>query len=52
MIRDPDTRPLETLLETWGISLILQQGVRSLFGANNRLVSNPPFMSGAFHVAD
>ncbi len=50
VIRYLYTRPLETLLATWGISLILQQGVRSLFGANNRLVTNPPFMSGAFHV--
>jgi urea transport system permease protein len=50
VIRYLYTRPLETLLATWGVSLILQQGVRSLFGANNRLVSNPPFMSGAFHV--
>ena len=51
VIRYLYTRPLETLLATWGVSLILQQGVRSLFGANNRLVSNPPFMSGAFHVS-
>ena len=50
VIRYLYTRPLETLLATWGVSLILQQAVRSLFGANNRLVSNPPFMSGAFHV--
>jgi urea transport system permease protein len=50
VIRYLYTRPLETLLATWGVSLILQQGVRSLFGANNRLVSNPPFMSGAFHI--
>ncbi len=50
VIRYLYTRPLETLLATWGVSLILQQGVRSLFGANNRLVSNPPFMSGAFHL--
>jgi urea transport system permease protein len=50
VIRYLYARPLETLLATWGVSLILQQGVRSLFGANNRLVSNPPFMSGAFHV--
>jgi urea transport system permease protein len=40
-------RPLETLLATWGVSLILQQGVRSLFGANNRQVSAPDFMSGS-----
>jgi urea transport system permease protein len=40
-------RPLETLLATWGISLILQQLVRSLFGANNREVANPDWIAGA-----
>jgi urea transport system permease protein len=40
-------RPLETLLATWGLSLVLQQAVRSIFGANNREVSTPPWMSGA-----
>ena len=40
-------RPLETLLATWGISLILQQLVRTTFGANNREVGNPSWMSGA-----
>jgi urea transport system permease protein len=39
-------RPLETLLATWGISLMLIQGVRSLFGAQNVQVENPAFMSG------
>jgi urea transport system permease protein len=39
-------RPLETLLATWGISLILQQLVRSLFGADNRAVANPDWMTG------
>lgn len=39
-------RPLETLLATWGLSLILQQAVRSIFGPNNREVGNPDFMSG------
>jgi urea transport system permease protein len=43
-------RPLETLLATWGVSLILQQAVRTIFGANNRLVTAPAFMSGSFHV--
>ena len=43
-------RPLETLLATWGISLILQQLVRSVFGANNRQVSAPAFMSGSIDV--
>jgi urea transport system permease protein len=50
VIRFLYTRPLETLLATWGVSLILQQLVRSLFGASNRQVSNPPFMSGAFEL--
>ena len=43
-------RPLETLLATWGLSLILQQAVRSTFGPNNREVGNPSWMSGAFDV--
>ena len=40
-------RPLETLLATWGLSLIMQQAVRSIFGPNNRDVSTPDWMSGA-----
>jgi urea transport system permease protein len=40
-------RPLETLLATWGLSLVLQQAVRSIFGANNRDVDTPAWMSGA-----
>jgi urea transport system permease protein len=43
-------RPLETLLATWGLSLVLQQAVRTVFGPNNRQVGNPSFMSGAFDV--
>ncbi|MXU64117.1 urea ABC transporter permease subunit UrtB [Oceanomicrobium pacificus] len=43
-------RPLETLLATWGVSLILQQTVRSIFGPNNREVGNPDWMSGAFEL--
>jgi urea transport system permease protein len=43
-------RPLETLLATWGLSLILQQAVRTIFGANNREVGNPSWMSGAIEV--
>ncbi len=39
-------RPLETLLATWGISLILIQAVRTLFGAQNVQVENPAWMSG------
>lgn len=43
-------RPLETLLATWGISLILIQGVRTLFGAQNVLVENPVWMSGGLEL--
>jgi urea transport system permease protein len=43
-------RPLETLLATWGLSLILQQAVRSGFGPNNREVGAPSWMSGAFEI--
>ena len=43
-------RPLETLLATWGISLILMQGVRTLFGAQNVGVENPSWLSGGVHV--
>ena len=41
-------RPLETLLATWGISLILQQAIRSIFGPTNQEVGNPSWMSGSF----
>ncbi|WP_298257477.1 urea ABC transporter permease subunit UrtB [Bradyrhizobium sp.] len=43
-------RPLETLLATWGISLVLQQAVRTAFGPTNREVGNPSWMSGAFEL--
>lgn len=43
-------RPLETLLATWGISLMLMQAVRTLFGAQNVEVSNPSWMSGGVTV--
>ena len=43
-------RPLETLLATWGISLVLQQAVRTVFGPTNREVGNPSWMSGAFEL--
>src|SRR5262249_40567491 len=44
-------RPLETLLATWGLSLILQQGVRTAFGPTNNDVGNPSCMGGSFEVA-
>lgn len=43
-------RPLETLLATWGLSLVLQQAVRSIFGPSNREVGNPSWMSGALDL--
>ena len=43
-------RPLETLLATWGLSLVLQQVVRSIFGANNQDVDTPGWMSGALQL--
>ena len=43
-------RPLETLLATWGLSLILQQAVRSIFGPTNQDVSSPDWMSGALRL--
>lgn len=43
-------RPLETLLATFGISLILQQLVRSIFSPLNRQVATPEFMSGAMEI--
>jgi len=43
-------RPLETLLATWGLSLALQQMVRTLFGPTNQMVSPPSWMTGAFDV--
>jgi urea transport system permease protein len=43
-------RPLETLLATWGLSLILIQATRTVFGAQNVQVENPAWMSGGITV--
>jgi len=43
-------RPLETLLATWGVSLILQQAIRTIFGPTNQEVGNPAWMSGAYEL--
>ncbi|MGL5735707.1 MAG: urea ABC transporter permease subunit UrtB, partial [Beijerinckiaceae bacterium] len=43
-------RPLETLLATYGVSLIIQQAVRTWFGPTNREVSAPSYMAGSFDV--
>ncbi|MEF1226867.1 urea ABC transporter permease subunit UrtB [Vibrio fortis] len=50
VIRHLYGRPLETLLATFGISLILQQAVRSIFSPLNRSVSTPEWMAGALEL--
>ena len=45
-------RPLESLLATWGVSLILQQLFRMIFGAANVQVNSPAWLSGNFMIAD
>ncbi|HSI42494.1 MAG TPA: urea ABC transporter permease subunit UrtB [Xanthobacteraceae bacterium] len=50
VIRHLYGRALETLLATWGISLILQQAVRTVFGPTNREVGAPSWMSGTVDV--
>jgi urea transport system permease protein len=43
-------RPLETLLATWGVSLFLQQLVRTIFGSPNKEVANPSWMTGGIEL--
>ncbi|MGB0126551.1 MAG: urea ABC transporter permease subunit UrtB [Rhodocyclaceae bacterium] len=50
VIRHLYGRPLETLLATWGLSLVLIQGARTLFGAQNVEVANPAWMSGGVEL--
>jgi urea transport system permease protein len=50
IIRHLYGRALETLLATWGVSLVLQQAVRSWFGPTNREVTTPSWMSGSFEI--
>lgn len=50
VIRHLYGRPLETLLATWGISLMLIQLIRVLFGAQNVEVANPEWLSGGIHM--
>ena len=45
-------RPLESLLATWGVSLVLQQLFRATFGAANVQVSSPSWLSGSFVISD
>lgn len=50
VIRRLAARPLDTLLATWGVSLILQQGARDLFGAIGVEVRAPDWLSGSFAI--
>jgi urea transport system permease protein len=52
MIRHLYKRPLDTLLATWGLSLILQQAYRSIFGAREVGVTLPEWMMGSVHLSD
>jgi urea transport system permease protein len=45
-------RPLETLLATFGVSLLLQQAVRDIFSANNRSVITPEWLAGSLEIND
>jgi urea transport system permease protein len=52
LIRHLYRRPLDTLLATWGLSLILQQVYRSIFGAREVGVDQPDWMMGATNLSD
>lgn len=52
LIRHLYKRPLDTLLATWGVSLILQQSYRSIFGAREVGVSVPDWMLGSVYLTD
>jgi urea transport system permease protein len=51
LIRRLSTRPLDTLLATWGVSLIMQQGARDLFGAVGVEVRAPAWLDASFNVS-
>ena len=52
LIRHLYARPLDTLLATWGLSLIMQQAFRSIFGAREVGVELPQWMMGSLQVTD
>jgi len=52
MIRFLYKRPLESLLATWGVSMIFQQVFRLQFGAANVSVSSPQWLAGSYQLAD
>ena len=45
-------RPLESLLATWGVSLVMQQLLKLIFGSNNVQVSSPSWLSGTWTISD
>jgi urea transport system permease protein len=51
LIRRLYARPLDTLLVTWGVSLILQQGARDLFGSTGVQTQTPGWLAGSFTIA-
>ncbi|WP_078410891.1 urea ABC transporter permease subunit UrtB [Priestia abyssalis] len=51
MIRFLYSRPLDSLLATWGVSLMLQQAARSIFGAPNVAVTSPSWLEGGMEIA-
>jgi urea transport system permease protein len=52
LIRHLYARPLDTLLATWGLSLIMQQAFRTIFGAREVGVDLPEWMMGSLQVTD
>jgi len=52
LVRHLYGRPLDTLLATWGVGLILQQAARSIFGAPNVNVSSPIWLSGGVDIGE
>lgn len=50
LIRHLYGRPLDTLLATWGVGLVLQQAARSIFGAPNVNVSSPAWLTGGYDI--
>lgn len=52
LIRHLYGRPLDTLLATWGVGLVLQQAARNIFGAPNVQVISPTWLDGGFEVLD
>jgi urea transport system permease protein len=52
LLRRLYARPLDTLLVTWGVSLVLQQAARDIFGAPNKQTDAPSWLTGAVQVGD